>query len=240
MTSIPESSSSSSSTGYHGATLSSFTSLTLHPQPLVAFSLRLPSRLADYLRPSSTAYPTSSSASSELSPTVTPDPLAVSPIASIGKALSISLLATAHADIAAKLSKPGQDHSTLFSASPFVLPPPSSDSLALNDNPSETTLPILEDAIGTMTCEVVSSTLLRDVYPTTPIDEDSIPFDEEVEGAGLRAQPEKQHDGGSHPFPPNEVHGSELFICRVLDVKHGSGADTPIVYYKHQYTTVKK
>lgn len=91
-----------------------------------------------------------------------------------------------------------------------------------------------------MTCEVVSSTLLRDVFPTTPIDEDSIPFDEEVEGAGLRAQPEKQHDGGSHPFPPQPVHGSELFICRVLDVRHGSGSETPMVYYKHQYTTVKE
>jgi flavin reductase (DIM6/NTAB) family NADH-FMN oxidoreductase RutF len=144
----------------------------------------------------------------------------------------------AHADIAAKLSKPGEDHSSLFSNSPFSLPQPSS-SLALDDN-AESALPILEGAIGTMTCEVVSSTLLRDVYPTTQIDEDSIPFDEEVEGAGLRAQPEKQHDGGGHPFPPNEVHGSELFICRVLDVKHGNGAETPMVYYKHQYVTVKE
>ncbi|WVW79273.1 hypothetical protein I302_101240 [Kwoniella bestiolae CBS 10118] len=36
---------------YHGATLTSFTSLTLYPHPLVAFSLRLPSRMADCLRP---------------------------------------------------------------------------------------------------------------------------------------------------------------------------------------------
>ncbi|KAK4684375.1 hypothetical protein P7C73_g5803, partial [Tremellales sp. Uapishka_1] len=36
---------------FHGVTLSSFTSLTLHPHPLVAFSLRLPSRMADYIRP---------------------------------------------------------------------------------------------------------------------------------------------------------------------------------------------
>lgn len=35
---------------YHGATLSSFSSIALHPEPLVSFSLRLPSRLADALR----------------------------------------------------------------------------------------------------------------------------------------------------------------------------------------------
>ncbi|CAD6571490.1 MAG: hypothetical protein CYPHOPRED_004453 [Cyphobasidiales sp. Tagirdzhanova-0007] len=33
----------------HGATVSSFVSITLSPTPLVAFSLRLPSRLATYL-----------------------------------------------------------------------------------------------------------------------------------------------------------------------------------------------
>jgi flavin reductase (DIM6/NTAB) family NADH-FMN oxidoreductase RutF len=35
---------------YHGATLSSFTSIALDPHPLVAFSLRVPSRLATSLR----------------------------------------------------------------------------------------------------------------------------------------------------------------------------------------------
>ncbi|KAF8327144.1 flavin reductase like domain-containing protein [Cantharellus anzutake] len=35
---------------YHGATLSSFTSISLHPLPIVAFSLRLPSRSADSIR----------------------------------------------------------------------------------------------------------------------------------------------------------------------------------------------
>ncbi|KAJ3479876.1 hypothetical protein NLI96_g8755 [Meripilus lineatus] len=35
---------------YHGATLSSFTSIALDPHPLVAFSLRIPSRMATTLR----------------------------------------------------------------------------------------------------------------------------------------------------------------------------------------------
>ncbi|CAG7847773.1 SubName: Full=Uncharacterized protein {ECO:0000313/EMBL:CCA69547.1} [Serendipita indica DSM 11827] len=35
---------------FHGATVSSFASIALHPHPLVSFSLRLPSRLADAIR----------------------------------------------------------------------------------------------------------------------------------------------------------------------------------------------
>ncbi|WVQ93260.1 hypothetical protein IAU59_000326 [Kwoniella sp. CBS 9459] len=51
VTSVPPSSPLSGKAKYHGATLTSFTSLTLYPHPLVAFSLRLPSRMADCLRP---------------------------------------------------------------------------------------------------------------------------------------------------------------------------------------------
>ncbi|WVF65598.1 hypothetical protein IAT40_000328 [Kwoniella sp. CBS 6097] len=51
VTSVPASSPLSGKAKYHGATLTSFTSLTLYPHPLVAFSLRLPSRMADCLRP---------------------------------------------------------------------------------------------------------------------------------------------------------------------------------------------
>jgi flavin reductase (DIM6/NTAB) family NADH-FMN oxidoreductase RutF len=35
---------------FHGATLSSFTSISLHPHPLVAFAIRMPSRAADSMR----------------------------------------------------------------------------------------------------------------------------------------------------------------------------------------------
>ncbi|OCF35521.1 hypothetical protein I316_02573 [Kwoniella heveanensis BCC8398] len=51
VTSVPPSSPLAGKATYHGATLTSFTSLTLYPHPLVAFSLRLPSRMADCLRP---------------------------------------------------------------------------------------------------------------------------------------------------------------------------------------------
>lgn len=44
---------------YHGATLSSFTSIALDPFPLVAFSLRIPSRMAASLKTSPTDPPPS-------------------------------------------------------------------------------------------------------------------------------------------------------------------------------------
>ena len=43
------SASSNDHSRYHGATLSSFTSIAMDPHPLVAFSLRIPSRMATYL-----------------------------------------------------------------------------------------------------------------------------------------------------------------------------------------------
>jgi len=42
------------SSHFHGATISSFSSIAMHPYPLISFSLQLPSRLASALRPSST------------------------------------------------------------------------------------------------------------------------------------------------------------------------------------------
>lgn len=44
---------------YHGATLSSFTSIAMHPYPLISFALRVPSRMADILnnaRPDGTSH----------------------------------------------------------------------------------------------------------------------------------------------------------------------------------------
>ena len=46
---IPHKTSSSSRPRFHGATLSSFSSISMDPHPLVAFSLRIPSRMATSL-----------------------------------------------------------------------------------------------------------------------------------------------------------------------------------------------
>jgi len=258
ITSQPESPSA-----YHGATLSSFTSLTLHPYPLVAFSVRLPSRLADYLRPASTAAPTTTTTESgsrdpdidDVTPTLTPDPLAAPspPGLAGGKKLNISLLSTSHEPIALDLSRPGADHSPIFSSAPFVLPtiqpstPNATFSGSSNSNKIEATasLPILPDAIGNLSCEVVTSTVLKDICPSVA-DEEKIDFDDEVEGAGLfdvpptSAQAAPEGTGSSKtPSAGGGVHGSELFICRVLSVEGGSGKDSPLLYLKQKYTTAQ-
>jgi flavin reductase (DIM6/NTAB) family NADH-FMN oxidoreductase RutF len=223
-----------SATAFHGATLSSFTSLTLHPHPLVAFSLRLPSRLAEILRPDAPKPPSID----DVTPTLTPDPLAPAPAA--GKRINISLLSTTHESIAYHLSQPGADHSSLFSAAPF----------SLDSTSGSSGLPVLGDAIGNLTCEVVSSISLRDVG--APSGEDGIiDFDDEVEGGGLKPLHPDQRSvvGGLVEPEPQQteasaegdgvVHGSELFICRVLGVQAGSGAGSPLLYWKQQYTSAK-
>ncbi|EPQ56537.1 hypothetical protein GLOTRDRAFT_59852 [Gloeophyllum trabeum ATCC 11539] len=47
---LQSSSSNATSAAYHGATLSSFSSIAMDPHPLIAFSLRLPSRMATALK----------------------------------------------------------------------------------------------------------------------------------------------------------------------------------------------
>jgi flavin reductase (DIM6/NTAB) family NADH-FMN oxidoreductase RutF len=149
-------------------------------------------------------------------------------------------LSSPHHTIAAKLSRPGQDHSSLFASSPFTQPQ--------QDGAVEIT-PKLPDAIGNLQCEIVSSLPLKDVCPMT---EDEIEFDDEVEGAGLYKptsprppRPEGESSGewdgaaGDAAVRDGRIHGSELFICRVLEVEHGSGAEDPMVYWRHQYTSVK-
>jgi len=47
---VPPCSRDASTLEYHGATLSSFTSVAMHPYPIVSFALRTPSRMADIFR----------------------------------------------------------------------------------------------------------------------------------------------------------------------------------------------
>ncbi|KIJ54744.1 hypothetical protein M422DRAFT_24649 [Sphaerobolus stellatus SS14] len=47
---LPRSSEDTTAPEYHGATLSSFTSVAMYPYPIISFALRTPSRMADILR----------------------------------------------------------------------------------------------------------------------------------------------------------------------------------------------
>ncbi|KAL1407688.1 hypothetical protein Q8F55_007121 [Vanrija albida] len=150
-----------SSSAYHGATLTSFASLTLEPHPLVAFSLRLPSRMADLLRESGQAC-----------------------------TVAVSLLARDNQHIADSLARPGTEQAALFAQPDWDGADP----------------PALRAAVGSLTCEVVRSVPLRDVGGQTA---------------------------------PSDPHGSELFICRVLDAADGEGTDS-LVHYQREYHAVSR
>lgn len=211
---------------YHGATLSSFTSLTLHPHPLVAFSLRLPSRLADYLRSDASSSPTTPTSPRIPNPSSTPFPITPN-----GKSITISLLSQTHAELANQFSKFSPDQSSLFD--------PSSGHF---DNSNDASA--VKDAIGTLSCEVVSSLPLKDICETPSEDDDAdIEFDSEVEGAGLyntRSPPPDQSSTGTRQ-EAGSIHGSELFICKVTKVGMGTGPNShnPMLYWNQQYTSVQ-
>jgi len=217
VTRVPEASGSKSR--YHGTTLSSFTSLTLHPHPLVAFSVRLPSRMADYLRPPPKPAQIPAAlqqlASTLPNPSKLPIPIplpqpALDLLASIsrltspqpsspGPELTVSLLAKSNEPIARALSTAQADQSSTF---------------ATPETWDGTDPPALVGSIGKLRCEVVTSIPLRDVCGGC-----------ELDNVGAE---------GSHP-------GSELFICRVLSVEDGQqGVGKPMLYWRHKYVGLEE
>ncbi|ORY26250.1 flavin reductase like domain-domain-containing protein [Naematelia encephala] len=248
--SSPSSSSSSSTKSkYHGTTLSSFTSLTLHPYPLVAFSIRLPSRMADYLRsspspssllPSSNSTQTQSSSSatnstsdssSSPSNSSTSTSNGIQEPSSNRRSLTISLLSQPSQSLAHALSKPMSDQSSTFS----------SDSLWTDTDP-----PSAASCVGSLRCEVLSSTLLRDVcYAHDDVEVRVGEGDGEQgpslqERSGLEENADRGRIPGEGDGASTTVHGSELFICKVLQVTRGSisDRDQPLLYWRQRYTSV--
>ena len=89
---------------FHGATLSSFTSIALDPHPLVAFSLRIPSRMATSL---STAHASASPASSPAAP-------------HLPAQLVVNILSAAQPAVAARFARPDL-HADPFAHTPYAL-----------------------------------------------------------------------------------------------------------------------
>lgn len=89
----------------------------------------------------------------------------------------------------------------------------------------------MKGAIGALRCEVVSSILLRDVCEPYLSEDDG---NEQIEGKDTSRIGERR--GG--PL----MEGSELFICRVLDVVSGHEGDLepePLLHLKQTYVGVK-
>jgi flavin reductase (DIM6/NTAB) family NADH-FMN oxidoreductase RutF len=109
--------SSSTSYPFHSATLSSFTSIAMDPYPLIAFALRMPSRMASSL---DAAQPGQASH------------------------MVVNLLSAEQASISVKFSRPDW-YPEPFSSIPYSL--------------SEEGLPIIDDALGAISCKVVSKAI---------------------------------------------------------------------------------
>lgn len=114
-------------TRFHGATLSSFTSIALDPHPLVAFSLRVPSRMASALSAPFLSPPSSSPADTNAHP-------------STHAHMVINILSASQAALAVRFSRPDL-HAHPFADVPYTL--------------SAAGLPVLSGALGALSCAVV-------------------------------------------------------------------------------------
>lgn len=116
-------------TKFHGATLSSFTSIAMDPYPLVAFALRIPSRMATTL----SSLPSPSSLS-------TFQPASSNPSAH----MVINLLSASQAPEAVKFSRPD------------LYPEPFATKDATKFSLTKEGLPVLHDVVGALSCQLVT------------------------------------------------------------------------------------
>ncbi|EIN09670.1 hypothetical protein PUNSTDRAFT_143157 [Punctularia strigosozonata HHB-11173 SS5] len=128
----PPTSVTSSQPLYHGATLSSFTSVALDPHPLVAFSLRVPSRMASSL---SHFFPSSPPSSPTTSST---------PRTDLTPHLVINLLSASQSSLAHTFARADPAHA------PFDAP-------GVHYDLTSDGLPVLRGALGALSCSLVGA-----------------------------------------------------------------------------------
>ncbi|KAL9938136.1 hypothetical protein V8E36_002759 [Tilletia maclaganii] len=212
----------------HGATVSSFTTISMNP-PLVAFSLRSPSRLANALQ----SHPASSSSSND-------DPQRKRP----RKAhFLINLLYHHQADIAAAFARPGL-HPLIFdpaaarlrTASSSSTPPPSmrggnSEDLDIAAYPSSHTLdnvPALRGSMSALACRL------------------AFKLDLGVAAAdhSRRVSGEEEEGPAEDAVVGERSLSSELFVARVCAVEREEASAgqqeerDPLVYCRHKFWTI--
>ncbi|PWY97909.1 hypothetical protein BCV70DRAFT_202400 [Testicularia cyperi] len=208
----------------HGATLSSFSSISLQP-PLISFAIRTPSRLSDSLKH---AYLQSKDAASRPTSEPFPSPSSSSSLSSEGEQnqprprkghFILNLLAAEQVDLAGTYARPGLDPLR------YPLPPPTSSS---NDSSTRHPLlqhpvtptaeaagiPRLDDALGSFTCAVVDAINLASYSPTV---------------APAAADPHSNAHAHAHA-PESSI----LYIAQILNVYKGSGS-TPLLYCNQKF-----
>lgn len=121
---------------YHGATLSSFSSISFHPFPIISFALQLPSRSADALQShfSQGFHPAQSQSQSHF---------------------VINILSSTQSHIAIRFSRPD------LYPKPFLDADPSSTSTPYAPAPTYTLtkegIPMFDNSLGALSCSLLSS-----------------------------------------------------------------------------------
>ncbi|WWC73150.1 uncharacterized protein I206_107116 [Kwoniella pini CBS 10737] len=294
VTSVPKHSSLFGKSKYHGATLTSFTSLTLYPIPLVAFSLRLPSRMADCLKPPSQIFNEvsdeyikngfikndyleknqssiksinlplkselpwplfklpipekppnwainllSNLKSSSSQQSLNSNPLNSSSSSSSNlnsinsnfneksiinsnksRIITISLLSKENEEIANSLSLPCSNHNEIFNLSNTW------DNNNFDDNNINNIPPSLKNSIGNLKCEIIQNISLKDLSSSSS--SSSSNFENDI----LEQEKEKEQE--------QEQKGSELFICKVLNVNLSNDKNLqPLLHWRRKYVGIK-
>ncbi|KAI0692498.1 flavin reductase like domain-containing protein, partial [Cytidiella melzeri] len=116
---------------FHGATLSSFSAIAMDPHPLIAFSLRIPSRMATTLK---LAHP---HPHARETPHSHPNPLA-----NLSTHMVVNILSSHQADLAVQFSRPDL-HPHPFAVAPYRL--------------TDEGLPVLKSSLGALSCKLVAS-----------------------------------------------------------------------------------
>jgi len=210
--------STSTSTGiYHGATLSSFTSVALDPFPLVAFSLRIPSRMASALNAHVASSPPKAHPSSSSSSHPHPAPHLV-----------INILSATQTHVAHRFARPD------------IHPHPFADPSSLPWTLSREGLPILSGALGALSCGLVGPSLSLTHLGGESQDERPLEQEHGRRGLGMEERGVQHASGGMGL-------ASELYIARVLRAERVPELEDdeaglhklPLLYHRRGYTTVR-
>ncbi|KZT70820.1 hypothetical protein DAEQUDRAFT_167569 [Daedalea quercina L-15889] len=206
----PSTSSASPHARFHGATLSSFTSIALDPHPLVAFSLRIPSRMAASL--------SSAHASPSPSPSLSPSPSTFAHATShLPAQLVVNILSAAQPAVAARFARPDL-HPDPFAHTPYAL--------------SAEGLPVLAGALGALSCRLVAASWpLHDLASLRARDRDAEGNPRSRwEGDGV----------ASELFIAQVTRVEEVPRLEGSEADDAEGQRTsPLLYYQRAYATVR-
>ena len=199
-----------SSSRFHGATLSSFTSIALDPHPLVAFSLRIPSRMATSL----------STAHASASPSPSPHPASTSSAPSskshphLPAQLVVNILSAAQPAVAARFARPDL-HADPFAHTPYTL--------------SAEGLPVLSGALGALSCRLVAASWpLHDLASLQGRD-----------SAEEARRPWEGDGGASELFIAQVTRVEEVSRLESMEAGEEELTKSPLLYYQRTYATTR-